>query len=56
MVARRDLEKGHKIRYQDMIPKRPGTGISPKFYKKLIGKKVKIKILEDELFSFKKLY
>ena len=56
LVAKYDLPKGHKITYDDMIPKRPGTGISPKYFKKLIGKKLKFKIKEDELFNFKKFY
>jgi len=56
LVAKYDLPEGHKITYDDMIPKRPGTGISPKYFEKLIGKKLKVKVKEDELFNFKKFY
>jgi sialic acid synthase SpsE len=47
IYAKQDIKKGEKLSFDNLIPKRPGTGISPKFLKKLIGKKVKKTIKGD---------
>ena len=39
----------------DIISKRPGTGISPIHIKKVIGKKIKRNLPKDSLISFKDL-
>lgn len=49
IVAARPIEKGHVITEEDLDYKRPGTGISPKYYKMLIGKTAKRDITFDEL-------
>lgn len=36
----KDLEKGHNLEEDDLIPLRPGDGISPMEWNKVIGKKV----------------
>ncbi len=52
LVASRNLEKGYKLKKSDIICKRPGTGISPYHFNKIIGKKLKKRIFEDQLFSW----
>ena len=51
IVATRFLKKGKKINKNDIICKRPGTGLSPYFYKKIIGKKVARSIQEDQILK-----
>lgn len=50
------IEKNEKITLKKMIAKRPGTGISPIYYKKLIGKKSKKKIFDDHQFKWSDFY
>jgi len=47
IIANRDIEVNEKISIDMLSIKRPATGISPKFFEKIIGKSVKIKIQED---------
>lgn len=55
IVSSMDLQKG-SILTEEMIDfKRPGTGISPKFHDKILGKKVKDFIKKDELILWKHL-
>lgn len=49
IVASRDIKAGHVITEEDLDYRRPGTGISPKYYKFLIGKTAKRDITRDEL-------
>ena len=51
IVAARDISKGHIITEDDIDYKRPGTGISPKYYKFVIGKMAKRNIKYDELIQ-----
>lgn len=51
VVAARFLKKGEKITDSDIICKRPGTGISPYHYKKIIGKKTARAIKEDQILK-----
>ena len=48
IVASCDLKKGEKITLNNISIKRPGTGISPKFIDKVIGKELKKSIKEDK--------
>ncbi len=41
------IKKGEKFTNNNIIPKRPGTGISPIKIKKIIGKKSNINLLDD---------
>ena len=50
------LERLTKISEKNIIPKRPGGGISPLFYKKLIGKKLRKKVDDEHKFSWKDFY
>ena len=49
IVAARPIKKGQIITEEDLAYKRPGTGISPKYYQFLIGKEAKRDITIDEL-------
>jgi|TARA_B110000305_G_scaffold173000_1_gene191246 sialic acid synthase SpsE len=42
-----NIKKGDIFNYKNLIPKRPGTGISPIYLKKIIGKKAKKNIKND---------
>ena len=56
IVAIKDIKKGTKLSKSDLICKRPGTGISPIFWYKIIGKKAKKNIKSDKLISWSDLY
>ena len=45
--VRRDLEKNHKITKSDIIIKRPGLGIHPRYLDLILGKKTKSFIKKD---------
>ena len=47
IIANRNIEVNEKISKNMLSIKRPATGISPKFFEKIIGKSVKKKIQED---------
>lgn len=53
IVASRHIKKGEKIKMEDMDFKRPGTGISPKDYKVLIGRIAQKDIEYDQIISLK---
>lgn len=55
IVASRDLPIGHIIEYSDLAFKRPGDGLSPMIYPKLIGKKITSKIKADQKISLENL-
>ena len=52
IVASRYIKAGECIKTIDLDYKRPGTGLSPKFYNYIIGKKANRDIKMDELISF----
>ena len=43
----KDLKKNHRIQLSDIICKRPANGLHPKFFDKIIGKKIKKSKKED---------
>lgn len=47
IYACRELKKNHILKEEDIICKRPASGIDPKFYYKIIGKKLKNKKEKD---------
>ena len=55
LVAARKLTSGEIIKKEDIAVKRPGTGIAPDELAKVVGRKVKTSIEEDELIEWKKL-
>ncbi|MCY6353873.1 N-acetylneuraminate synthase [Clostridium sp. ZS2-4] len=52
IVVCRDIKKGETIGLEDLDYKRPGNGLSPKYYKDLIGKKAAKNINKDEQITF----
>ena len=48
-----DKKKGYQLKKKDLISKRPATGISPIFTKKLIGKKLRRDLKSDTILSWK---
>lgn len=52
IVALRDIQKGVKIKKDDLILKRPGTGLEPKNLSKVIGRLAKKDIKKDDLLSW----
>ena len=50
--ARQNIEKGEKFSDLNLSIKRPGTGLEPEFYFKLIGKKAKKRFKKDEKIIF----
>ena len=53
IVLYRNVEKGEILNQTSIITKRPGTGINPMFWHKVLGKIVKKKLLKDHLLSWK---
>jgi len=54
-VAKKTINIGKIIKKNDICFKRPGTGISPLNFKKLINKKTKKVIIKDRLFKLNNL-
>jgi sialic acid synthase SpsE len=53
IVAKRDLRKGTILTEEDITVKSPGTGISPIYWDKIIGRELKQDIQKDELLTWK---
>lgn len=52
LTAVREIEKGEIITSEDIILKRPGTGLSYKEFKFIVGKKARKNIMKDTQISF----
>lgn len=52
LVLTHNLIAGEKIKGDDLIPKRPGTGISPKYTEIVIGKEIKQNCKEDTILTW----
>ena len=46
------MKKGEVIKEEDLMPKRPGTGISPKFAEVVIGRTVNKDLSEDTILTW----
>ena len=55
IVAAKNLEKGHKLKLDDLSLKKPGTGISPYFINKVTGKKLNSNLRKDSQILWKNL-
>ena len=55
VVARHDIPAGHTITRDDLIIKRPGTGIRPEDIDKIVGKEAKEGIKKDTLLAWSHL-
>jgi sialic acid synthase SpsE len=51
LIARNDIVTGTIITYEDIIIKRPGTGIPPEDVDEIVGKKAVQDIKKDSLFE-----
>lgn len=52
LVLTRDMKAGEIIAEEDIMAKRPGTGISPKYSDIVIGRKVKTDLPEDTILTW----
>lgn len=52
LVLTRDMKKGEIIRENDIMPKRPGTGIAPEFTEIVVGRKVLCDLEEDTILTW----
>lgn len=52
LVLTRDMKAGEVIQLSDLMPKRPGTGISPKFSDIVVGRKVIKNLKEDTILTW----
>ena len=51
----KDLPKGHVLQNQDLVLKKPSTGISPKLKKNIVGKKLKNNVSKNNLLKISDL-
>ena len=52
LVLTRSMKAGEKITEKDIMPKRPGTGISPKYTDIVLGRAVKQDLEEDTILTW----
>lgn len=55
IIAKKEIKKGEILKEDALTIKRPGTGIKPKFFNEIIGKKAKKNIKKDELIKLESL-
>lgn len=56
IFVKKDLMKGHILKYSDLNFKKPGTGINPMEFYKVINKKLKKKLNKDSILKIKDIY
>ncbi len=52
LVLTRDMKAGEIIAKEDLMPKRPGTGISPVYTDIVVGRAVKMDLAEDTILTW----
>ena len=52
LVLTRNMKAGEVISVEDIMPKRPGTGISPEYVEIVIGRKVVKDLEEDTILTW----
>lgn len=55
LVATKDLKRGHYLTLGDLEAKRPGTGTSPIYYQKFLGKKLIKPLKQDQQIFLKNI-
>ncbi len=55
IVAKNNIGIGDKLSFHNIVIKRPGTGIAPKYLNSLVGKIVRKSIKEDEVITWNKI-
>ena len=56
IVSNVELKKGTIITEENIICKRPGTGISPEFWDQVVGSKVLTSLQADHVLEWQDLY
>jgi sialic acid synthase SpsE len=51
VVAKKDVSKGEKFATDNLVIKRPGTGLPPRYFLQLLGKRAKRNITADTLLT-----
>ncbi len=54
-AAARDLPTGHKLKKDDFVFQRPGSGLAPKFASQMYGKSLKSSLVAGQQFQWKDL-
>jgi len=54
-VTKKNLKQGSIIKNNDIICKRPGTGISPIDIRKIVGRRITINLPEDHIINYSDL-
>ena len=52
LVLTRNMKAGETIKAEDLMPKRPGTGISPEYVEIVVGRKVVQDLEEDTILTW----
>lgn len=52
LVLNKNMKSGEVIKQEDLIPKRPGTGISPEFTEIVVGRRVISDLEEDTILTW----
>ena len=52
LVLTRNMKAGETIKEEDLMPKRPGTGISPELVEIVVGRKVVRDLEEDTILTW----
>jgi N,N'-diacetyllegionaminate synthase len=55
LVAKHDISSGSLLSSDDVLSKRPGTGIPPSQIGQVLGRKTKVSLLRDEVIKFEDL-
>ena len=56
IVINKNLNQGHILGYKDLSFKKPGIGINPMHYKKILNKKLNKKINKDSILRINDIY
>jgi N-acetylneuraminate synthase len=55
LVLKHEMKKGDTIQKKDLIPKRPGTGISPKYTEVVIGRQLRSDLPKDSILKWENI-
>ena len=55
LVLTRDIKAGEVLTEKDLVAKRPGTGISPKYLDIVLGRKVNADLDEDSILTWENI-
>ena len=55
IALKSDFKKGHRLKFNDLLYLKPGTGIKPQNYKSIIGMKLKRNLKKNYFIRLKDL-